>query len=123
LYRLEERNDLWENLSSLPSPYFDVWDRLVVARLLVSLTYFGVLGVPVTIFQQHIAHDVELASPFWVVLPTSLDHVPNRALQPSILTWVRWAGRPRTTFDVIVYRVVITIFIWQYVSEDLMMSG
>jgi len=66
---------------------------------------------------------MEFASLFWFMVPTSFDHIPNRVPQPLLLTWVHWAGRPHTAFDIIIDLAVVAAVIWQYTREDLIMDG
>lgn len=68
-------------------------------------------------------HHREFASPFWLTAPASLDHIPNRVLQPLVLTWVRWAGWPHTIADVLVHTIAVVAVIWQYPRENLIVTG
>ena len=65
-------------------------------------------------------HNGETTPLFWLMTPTRRDHVPNGAMQPSILTQVRWTGWPFTPPNAPGDRVlVVSVIVWQYPCENL----
>jgi len=84
-----------------------------------SITWFNVLGLPLTGCQKFLVRSREFASSFWLNAPSSHDHTPNRVLQPLILPWVNRTGRSLTTENLLSDRGVISFSVREYLREDL----
>jgi len=54
------------------------------------------------------------------VVPTGRNHIPNGVVQPSILTWVCWAGWSLTLPNIPLDHVTAPAIKRQYPREDLM---
>lgn len=81
--------DFWSRISEELEERGDPWDNLFTLSYLLS-----------TRRRKCVVHDGEFTSLFWLFPPASFERTPNWIRQPSVPTWVRWAGRPCTGFNV-----------------------
>jgi hypothetical protein len=88
----------------------------------VQITLLNVLVLPLTILRKCTVHDREFISLFWFIAPAGRDRVPNAVLQPLVLARVCRAGWSFPKSDIGDHISLITIIVWQYSREDLVVT-
>ena len=81
-----------------------------------------ILGVQAVWCRKCVVYHRELTPPLWSIIPAGRNHIPNAVVQPSLLTWVRWAGWSVTGCDV-VDPITLATAIGYYTREDLIIAG
>jgi hypothetical protein len=123
LQKLEERGNSREESPTLLWSCFNPCCCEVSVVMSVQFTQPNISGLLLTILQKYVVHNGELISLFWWIAPAGRDCIPNRVLQPFILTWICWTGWSFTMCNIGDHLAFITVTVWQYSCEDLIVTG
>jgi hypothetical protein len=112
--------NFWLRISQGLEERGDPWDKFYALLWSVRSDILGVLG---TGCRKYVVHDREFISVCRFIIPAGRNCIPNTVLQPLILAPVPWTGWSFNASDIVDYTILLTVTVWQYPREHLIVRG